>query len=123
MKNRGIGTVILLSIITLGIYCVYWQVKTKGEMNARGAQIPTAWLLIVPFVNIWWLWKYSEGVEMVTDRKLSAAVSFLLLWLIGFIGMIVVQDAFNKVTAASVATGPVMPAEPTPTPQPPVTTV
>ncbi len=97
MKNRNPLAVFFLPFVTFGIYSLYWAVKTKGEMNQRGATIPTAWLIIVPFVNIWWLWKYSEGVEKVTDGKLSGVLAFILLWLLGSIGAAIVQDSFNKV--------------------------
>lgn len=45
--------VLLLPLITFGIYQIVWYVKTKNEMNQLGATIPTAWLVIVPIVNIW----------------------------------------------------------------------
>ena len=105
--------VAVLSIVTLGIYAIVWFVKTKGEMNAKGAEIPTAWLLIIPFANIWWLWKYSQGVEKVTDNQLSTAVAFILLWILSIIGQAIVQDAFNKVGAP---TAPAAGATPPPPP-------
>lgn len=52
MEKRSPIGVFVLSLVTLGIYSIYWLVKTKGELNQRGASIPTAWLIIVPFVNI-----------------------------------------------------------------------
>ncbi len=110
MENRSLGKVFLLTLVTLGLYGIYWEVKTKGEMNARGATIPTAWLILVPIVNIWWMWKYCEGVEHVTGGKLSTVISFLVLFLLGVIGMLILQDAFNKVGAAAVAAGPQMPS-------------
>lgn len=116
MEKRGLGKLFLLTVVTLGIYGIYWEVKTKGEMNAQGAEIPTAWLIIVPIANIWWLWKYAEGVEKVTGNKLSGPVTFLILWLLGSIGMLIVQDAFNKVEGTVSSTAPS-------TPQPPVATV
>jgi len=97
MKKRSVGGVVVLSIITFGIYAIYWMVATKGEMNSQGASIPTAWLIIVPIANIWWTWKYAEGVDHVTSNKMSAGVAFLLLWLLSLIGMAIVQSAFNKV--------------------------
>ncbi len=99
MQHRDPIMVILLSIITLGIYSLFWFVTTKNEMNATGAQIPTAWLIIIPFVNIWWYWKFCEGVELVTNKGMGAAVAFLLLWLLGIIGEAIIQNELNKVTA------------------------
>lgn len=101
MKNRNPLAVFLLPFVTFGIYGLYWLVKTKGEMNSKGATIPTAWLIIVPLVNIWWYWKYSEGVEQVTGGKLSGVLAFILLFLLGTIGAAIVQDSFNKVGETS----------------------
>jgi hypothetical protein len=50
-------------------------------MNARGASIPTAWLWIIPFVNLYWWWRYSEGVEKVTGGASSG--DFFLRLLLG----------------------------------------
>ncbi len=105
MKKRSVFAVLLLPFITLGIYSLYWEVKSKGEMNTLGADIPTAWLIIIPFVNIWWLWRFSKGVERVTQGKMSGVVAFLLLWLLGFIGQAIVQDAFNNVGAQPAVAG------------------
>lgn len=97
-KRSPIG-VFILSLITLGIYMLWWSVVTKIEMNAKGAQIPTAWLIIVPIVNWYWLWKFSEGVETVTNKGMSAAVAFLLLFFLGPIGGAIIQSELNKVAA------------------------
>jgi hypothetical protein len=101
MKNRSPIAVILLPLITFGIYSLVWQVKTKIEMNQNGANVPTAWLIIIPVVNIWWLWKYSEGVEAVTKTSMTHVVAFILLMLLGTIGMARVQNEFNKAFATA----------------------
>ena len=97
MKNRNILVMILLSFVTLGIYPLYWMVSTKNEMNRNGANIPTAWLLIVPIANIYWIWKFSEGVEVVTKGALSGPVAFLLLFVLGLIGVAILQSKFNGI--------------------------
>lgn len=96
MKQRNPLAVIFLPFITFGIYSLVWMVKTKIEMNNCGAKIPTAWLIIVPFVNIWWLWKYCEGVEKVTKGKTTQVIAFILIFLLELIGMAIVQDSFNR---------------------------
>ena len=113
MQQRNPIGVALLSLVTIGIYAIVWFVKTKGEMNERGAEIPTAWLLIVPFVNFYWLWKYSQGVEKVSAEKMTAPVAFILLWLTSIVGQAIVQDTFNKVgTASGAAAEPAPPGPP-----------
>jgi len=68
------------------------------------AQIPTAWLLIVPFVNFYWLWRFSAGVEKTTNGDTSAGLSFILVLLLGVIGMAVIQSGLNKVAKPAAAT-------------------
>jgi hypothetical protein len=56
--------------------------------STRGwtAQTPTIFLIWIPFVSIWWLWRWSEGVEFATKGKISGATAFLPAWLLGTIG-------------------------------------
>lgn len=97
MTKRSVVLVIVFSLITFGIYHLYWYVKTKDEMLAMGASIPTGWLLIIPFANIYWIWKWSMGVEHVSRGRLSGPVTFLLMFLLGVIGTAILQATFNSV--------------------------
>jgi len=114
MTNRSPIAVFILSIITLGIYGIWWYVKTKGEMNAKGAQIPTAWLMIVPIVNWFWLWKWSQGVEKVTAGSTGAGLAFILLFLLGPIGAAVIQSKFNQLSGGSAPQPPKADEKPAP---------
>ena len=100
MTNRHPALVVLLTLCTCGLYYLYWLVTTKGEMNRLGAGIPTAWLLLIPFANIYWLWRWSQGVEKVTNGALSAVSALLLSWFLSAIGGAIIQSNFNKVSAA-----------------------
>jgi len=97
MTKRTPVAVLLLPIVTLCIYWLYWLVQTKTEMNSCGAEIPTAWLLVIPFADIWWEWKFGEGVERVTHGRMSTGVAFLLLLFLGNIGAMIIQSELNKV--------------------------
>ena len=96
MTNRNPLVVVLLTFITLGIYGLVWYVKTGREMRSKGASIPTAWIILIPLVGLYWQWKWSEGVGIVTGDKLSGPVAFLLTLCLGPIGMAVIQSQFNK---------------------------
>jgi hypothetical protein len=99
LTKRNPALVAVLSIITFGIYAIVWYVSTKEEMNQNyQADVPTAWLLIVPFVNIYWIWRFCGGVEKTTGQ--SAPVNFLLLFLLSVIGMAIVQSKLNEVATA-----------------------
>jgi hypothetical protein len=88
---------VLWTILTFGIYQLFWLHSTKEEMNARGADIPTMWWIIVPLVNIWWYWRYSVGVPVVTRRDDHRVVAFVMLLLTGSIGPFVIQWLFNSI--------------------------
>lgn len=96
MKKRNPGLVLLFTIMTFGIYGIYWQVSTKNELNKKGADIPTAWLIIVPIASLWWIWKYAEGVEKVSNGKTSAVLTLVLLLLLGVIGAVILQSMYNE---------------------------
>ncbi len=52
------------------------------------------------FANIYWLWRWSQGVEKVTQGALSAVSALLLSWFLSAIGGVIIQSYFNKVSAA-----------------------
>ena len=97
IQKRDIVVVYLLSIITFGIYSIYWEVKTKEEINSLGADIPTAWLLIIPIANIYWLYKYAEGFSTKVKKDNNGILWFILFWLSGIIMPAIVQSELNKI--------------------------
>jgi hypothetical protein len=103
LTKRNPVAVLLLAIVTLGIYAIVWLARTRGEMVARGAAIPTTWLLIVPLVNLVYYWKWSKGVEHVSGGEASGALTFVLMLLVGPVGYVYAQVQFNKVGGAAPA--------------------
>ncbi len=97
VKNRNPILVIIFSIITLGIYGIYWLYSTKKEMNELGAGIPTLWLIIIPLVNIYWLYKYSMGTAKVAKKEDSMGLIYFILWIVfSPVSMILTQIELNK---------------------------
>ncbi len=96
MTKRSAIIVLLLTVVTLGIYALVWQVKTKNELNrVYGTQIPTAWILLLPFVGaLYWTWKWSEGAEKATGT--SGIAIFLLMLLVPIVGIPVMVSKFNE---------------------------
>jgi len=98
VKNRNIVLVYIFSFITFGIYGIYWLVSTKGEMNKElGANIPTAWLLIIPIANIFWAYKYCEAFATKVKKDNNTILWFILYLLIGIIMPAIVQSELNKI--------------------------
>lgn len=96
MTKRNPFTVWLFSVITCGIYAIYWYYVTTEQMKTRGADIPTFILLFIPLVGLFWVWKFMEGVQKVTNGKANAGSTFLLCFAFG-IGIIFAQKALNEV--------------------------
>ena len=104
MQQRNPWNVWLLSVVTIGVYIVVWHVQVRREMNALGANIPPSWMLIVPLLNLYWLGKFSIGVEHVTKTNLPGVSpempkveAFLWLSCMLGIGCAVIQHNLNAV--------------------------
>lgn len=97
IQKRNIVAVYLFMIITLGIYGIYWEVKTKEEINSLGGDIPTAWLLIVPIANIYWLYKYADNFSNKVKKDKNGLLWFIVFWLIAIIMPAIVQSELNKI--------------------------
>lgn len=50
MRKRSIPVVLILGLVTLGIYPLYWLVSTRKELIRRGAHIPSVVVLIAPYL-------------------------------------------------------------------------
>ena len=96
IKKRNPALVIIFSFITFGIYGIYWFIKTKNEINSLGAEIPTAWLLIIPIANLYWEYKYAEGFSNYVKKDDKAILWFLLLLFVSPVAIIIFQIELNK---------------------------
>jgi hypothetical protein len=93
LQRRSIGILYLNIILTLGIYYIYWQYKTKNEMNeVFNGNIPTYWLIIIPIANIYWLYKYTECFVTKVKGDDDEVLWFLIFWLVGIIMPWIVQS-------------------------------
>jgi hypothetical protein len=88
--------VYFLTLITFGIYRLYWIVSTKEEIKFLSAEIPTAWLLILPIANLYFIYKYCKGFSTYVKRDNNTILWFILYVLAGII-MPVVQSELNKI--------------------------
>ena len=100
IKRRDVIAVYILGFITFGIYFLYWAVQTKKEMNGLGATIPTAWLLIIPIANLYWVYKYCEAFSAYVKKDDNAVLWFILYVLVSFIMPAIVQSELNRLAAA-----------------------
>jgi hypothetical protein len=96
IKKRNPVWVIIFSIITLGVYLIYWFVKTKEEIKSLGAVLPSAWLIIVPIGNLYLLYRYCEGFSEYVKKDRMGAIWFLLSVTLFPVFPVIVQTELNK---------------------------
>ena len=101
MFDKSPIAVIILTMVTFGIYGLIWIFKTAGEMQNRGAEVPSIILLFLPILNLLYLWKYCQAVEKVTNGDVSGTTAFVLWFVFAPAGIWVIQSGFNKIAGAS----------------------
>jgi hypothetical protein len=97
ISKRSLLKVYILGILTMGIYFIYWYIKTKDEINSLGGDIPTAWLLIIPIANIYWIYRYAVSFSDVVKKDGNGVLYFLVFWLVSIITPAIVQSELNKI--------------------------
>jgi len=99
VNHRSIVLMYVYMLITLGIYFIYWYVSTKNDMNKDfGADIPTAWLLIIPFAGFYWMYKYYEAFASKVKKDNNGILYFILSFVspVSLVMPGIVQSELNK---------------------------
>ncbi len=102
--RRGIGFVILLSIVTLGIYTFYWVFKTQDEVKEHcnlgvgGVVGLVIYILLSPVT--WFLVPSEVGKMYRADGRTAPLTGWTGLWLLlpivgAFVWIFRVQGALN----------------------------
>ncbi len=110
VQKRGVFVAIILSIVTCGIYGIYWFIKLTDEANsmvapeARTSAGGTAFLLTLITCGIYsyyWAYKQGEKLDAAATAKgmpsSSSGVVYLVLCLfgLGIIAYALMQDKLN----------------------------
>lgn len=106
VKHRNPVLVIVFTVLTLGIYGIYWMVSTTKELRSLKTDAPNPWALVlflIPLVNIlvalWYYWKYSAAVEEISG---FGAVLLFLLWIVfSPAAVVIAQIKLNKKAAVA----------------------
>ena len=108
LEERNVVLMYILGIFTVGIYFLYWYIKTKRDINENfGASIPTCWLLIIPIANIYWTYKFAEAYSLYVKRDDNTVLWALLFILVGIIVPALVQVELNKYVGKTIPKGPI----------------
>ncbi len=111
VQKRDLAIAIILSIVTCGIYGIYWFIVLTDETNhitnqTEGASGGLAFLFTIITCGIYyfyWSYKLGEKVDMIKGTPNgSSSILFLILSIfgLGFVNYIIAQDAINNLVAS-----------------------
>lgn len=81
-EKRSLLQTTLLTFCTLGFYFIYWLVVTKRELNRTGGHVPSAIYMLVPFFNIYFLYRYAQNYAAIIKKDRSSTEVFLYFLII-----------------------------------------
>lgn len=107
LQKRSIALSIVLSIITCGIYSIYWIVVLNNELKhevgedefTSGGLVVLFTLLTCGIYGIYWSYKMGEFVDKLNNNESgNTGILYLILSLIGFniINYALIQNELNK---------------------------
>ncbi len=92
-KQGSLGLQIVLTVITFGLYTLYWGYSTASQLNNGTNRSLTPILALIPVVNIISFWQISDAAEAVTTQ--SKVVLFVLFLFFPPISWFWVQSGVN----------------------------
>lgn len=116
---RSLGALVLLEIVTLGIYYYYLMYKITEATNkdvAYSGRSPMGWVLLCFFFPLpcMYIWMYKSGkiledmVVKSTGKQSTIGSTALLIaiFALPFISMMVLQNYLNKAVGGATGTSP-----------------
>ena len=112
ITKRSIGVAILLSIVTCGIYGIYWMVVVTDDTNKaindpNGTSGGIAVLLSIVTCGIYGIyWAYKQGEKLDNAKNMrgipssNSNILYLVLDILGLgiIAIALMQDSLNKIS-------------------------
>ncbi|MCI5746008.1 MAG: DUF4234 domain-containing protein [Erysipelotrichaceae bacterium] len=103
--HREVALVVLLSILTCGIYSFYWFYVTTNELNENDKSTPELMNYAIAFLlalvtcgiyGIYWNYMFYKKVDAATNED-NFLLNFLLsLFVTGIVPMAIVQNSLNN---------------------------
>lgn len=109
VHERSIPMCIVLSIVTCGIYAIYWFICLTNDTNelaeAEGTSGGMAFLFTIitcGIYGLYWAYKQGEKLDQAKSKQgidsSNSGIMYLLLFLfgLGIIAYALMQDSINK---------------------------
>jgi len=94
-----IGLIVVPAGLIAGAFGRLWEwcvTQPIEQMKAKGIQLPTTWGYFAPFASYGWLWKFSKGIEAITERRIRAAGVFASVFFLGILGFVIIQRVTRR---------------------------
>lgn len=109
IKKRSIVLSIILSLVTCGIYNIYWFIVLTNEINqasgrtndTRGGLCYILNLVTCGIYGFYWAYKMGEKRDIIANENGSSNIIYLILFFLG-LGIVInclLQDTLNKTVA------------------------
>ena len=99
MTNRSVVTFIILSIVTCGIYLIYWQIVTQDELNRLTSEDEPSGvvcfllsLVTCGIYGIYWAYKLGDRIGKQSGNSNLGIVNLVL----NIVGYAITQNEMNK---------------------------
>ena len=106
IQERNIAIAVILSIVTCGLYGIYWMIKLTDEVNqicgdtqATGGGLVFLFTLITCGIYGWyWMYKMGEKCDQIKGVNGSSGILYLILGIfgLGIVSYCLMQDTINK---------------------------
>ncbi len=96
VKQRDPIMVIVYTMLTCGIYGLYWLFETSKELTELGAELPNIWFIIIPGLNIYYMYKYLEEWHRIVKYEQDFMMVLVIGLIFSPIVMYWIQEELNK---------------------------
>jgi len=96
-QERSPVMVLILGIITLGIYLIYWLYQAFKQVLEDSDSSPVLWLIgmLVPLLNVVIIWKFSMTVEEYSGGETDGILIFILYLVFAPAAIYIIQRDLN----------------------------
>ena len=102
IQQRNIAVCIILSIVTCGIYGIYWFIVLSNDTNTvSNAENATSGgvlsLITCNIYGLYWAYKQGEKIDKAkTDRGIPSSNSGVIYLILCFVGLGIVAEALMQ---------------------------
>lgn len=105
IKTRGVGMCLVLSLVTCGLYDLYWLIKLNDDINTvSGSESDTSGVMVLILTLVtcgvygwYWMWKMGEKVNKIKHAEyMNAMFLAMSIFGLGIVAYCIMQDTVNK---------------------------